>query len=167
MKKLLIIFIVSFVTFGNIAFADEATDGAPASQPAPEVAPQGILPSIPAGTDCKQVMQEFRKWSKSSQIEMLRSTSMREEILGCAIKTGKVTLFMLPFFIVSLIQFLIGLAGLICVLFIVIGGYKYITGGITDDKESGKKTIMYAIIGLVVALISWIVINVIQVQLTR
>lgn len=90
-----------------------------------------------------------------------------ESLLGCAIKTGKIRLFMIPFFITRLIEFLIGLAGLIAVLFIVIGGYKFVTGGIAEDKDAGKKTVLHAIIGLVVAFSAYIIINFIQAQLTQ
>lgn len=91
---------------------------------------------------------------------------MLSGVLGCAIKTGKIKLYMMPFFVTYLIQFLLGIAGLIAVLFMVIGGYKYAVGGITEDKESGKKTILHALLGLIVALSAWIVVNFIQVALT-
>lgn len=90
-----------------------------------------------------------------------------EELLGCAIKTGKIRLSMIPFFITRLVEFLIGLAGLVAVLFIVIGGYKFVTGGITEDKEAGKKTVLHAIVGLILALSAYIIVNFIQNQLTR
>lgn len=86
--------------------------------------------------------------------------------LGCAVKTGKIRLFMMPFFITYLVQFLLQIAGLIAVLFIVYGGFKYVTGGLIEDKESGKKAVIHAIIGLLVALSAWIVVNFIQMALT-
>lgn len=89
-----------------------------------------------------------------------------ESILGCAIKTGRLKLYMVPFYITYLIQFLLSLAGLIAILFMVIGGYKYVIGGLTEDKESGKKTILHALVGFIVALSAWIVVNFIQVALT-
>ena len=89
-----------------------------------------------------------------------------DNYLGCAIKTGKIRLFMMPFFVTYLIQFLLQIAGLIAVLFIVFGGFKYVTGGLIEDKESGKKAVLHAIIGLLVALSAWIVVNFIQMALT-
>ena len=73
---------------------------------------------------------------------------------------------MMPFFVTYLIQFLLQIAGLIAVLFIVFGGFKYVTGGLIEDKESGKKAVIHAIIGLLVALSAWIVVNFIQMALT-
>ncbi|MBP9718770.1 hypothetical protein KBD59_05770 [Candidatus Gracilibacteria bacterium] len=89
-----------------------------------------------------------------------------DNVLGCAIKTGRIHLYMMPYFIMNLVEFLLQIAGLIAVLFVVFGGYKYAVGGIGEDKESGKKTIMYALMGLVVALSSWIVVNLVQLALT-
>ncbi len=89
------------------------------------------------------------------------------EVLGCAIKYGLVQLWMFPFFLVQLLEFLVALAGMLCMFFIVLGGYHYIYGGITDEKEKGKKTVMYAIMGFIVVLVSWIVINIIETQLTK
>jgi hypothetical protein len=96
--------------------------------------------------------------------EILQGANVAEihNILGCAIQHGLLELWMLPFIITELIQFLVALGGMIAMLFIVIGGYQYIIGGITDEKEKGKKTILYAITGFVVVLVSWIVINIVQ-----
>lgn len=94
-----------------------------------------------------------------------RDTFLRK-VLGCAIASGRTRLFMLPFFLVYIIEFLLQIAGLIAVLFVVIGGYRYVLGGITEDKESGKKTITHALVGLVLSLSAWIIVNFIQVALT-
>ncbi|MEK7523570.1 MAG: pilin [Patescibacteria group bacterium] len=88
------------------------------------------------------------------------------EVLGCAIKLGRIRLFMLPFFITYLIQFLLEIAGLVAVIFVMLGGFKYAVGGLTEDKEAGKKYIQHALIGLVVALSGWMIVNLIQVALT-
>lgn len=98
--------------------------------------------------------------------EAVKAEGALSGILGCAVKTGKIRLYMVPFFITYLIQFLLSIAGLVAVLFMVIGGYKYVVGGLTEDKESGKKTILHALVGFIVALSAWIVVNFIQVALT-
>lgn len=87
-------------------------------------------------------------------------------VLGCAIKTGRVKLYMVPYFVTYIIQYLLGIAGLIAVLFMVYGGFKYVTGGISEDKETGKKVILHALVGLVIALSAWIIVNFVQVALT-
>lgn len=88
------------------------------------------------------------------------------DALGCAIKTGNIHLFMVPFFITMLTQFLLSISGVISVLFIILGGFKYAVGGLIEDKESGKKYIQYALLGLVVSLGAWMVVNFIMIVLT-
>jgi hypothetical protein len=90
----------------------------------------------------------------------------QNEALGCAIESGRLSLWMLPLFISYIANFFIGIAGTVSVLFVLLGGFWYMTGGITDDKEKGKKTITYALIGLSITLLAWILVNIIQVAIT-
>ena len=108
----------------------------------------------------------FKDFIKGAEILDISKNEALNFLLGCAIKTGKIRLFMVPFFMTYIIQFLLSIAGLVAVLFMVIGGYKYVVGGLTEDKESGKKTILHALVGFIVALSAWIVVNFIQVALT-
>jgi hypothetical protein len=55
----------------------------------------------------------------------------------------------------------------VCLLFLVIGGYRYIVGGVVEaQREQGKQTIMYAIIGLVVSALAWTIVNTVQLLVT-
>ena len=81
-------------------------------------------------------------------------------------KTGEFEVYDLADYVVYLIEALIYLAGGISVLFVVIGGYKYMIGAISDDKEAGKKTIGYALGGFAVAVLAWTIVNFVQVWLT-
>lgn len=61
--------------------------------------------------------------------------------------------------IISLLLFVVG--GL-AVLFVIIGGYQYITAaGNEEQSEKGKKTLVNAIIGVVVIVLAWVIINVV------
>lgn len=84
----------------------------------------------------------------------------RSNLLGCAIKYGKVSLIMIPYFFTYFINFLLGLSGIITVLFIVIGGYHYVVGGLTEEKEKGKNTIKHALMGMGIALLAWTIVTV-------
>lgn len=94
------------------------------------------------------------------------SSEQTDSILACAIKTGNVNFWMLPFFVRNVLQFLISLSGLISVLMIIVGAYFYIAGGLTDDKEKGKTVIKYAIGGLVLSTLAWFIVNVILLAVT-
>ena len=66
-------------------------------------------------------------------------------------------------FILYIINILLGVVGIIAILFIIIGGFRYITSaGSEEAAESGKKMITNAIIGLVVVILSYVIIRVIM-----
>lgn len=85
---------------------------------------------------------------------------VKDHLLGCAIKTGRISLAMIPYFFTYFINFLLGLSGIVVVLFIVIGGYHYVVGGLTEEKEKGKNTIKNALLGMAVALLAWTIVTV-------
>ncbi|MBU1090215.1 hypothetical protein KKF38_05525, partial [Patescibacteria group bacterium] len=62
-----------------------------------------------------------------------------------------------------MIENLILLAGGIAILFAIIGGYKYMNGSVSDDKEAGKKTIGYALAGCAIALLAWTTVSFAQI----
>lgn len=88
------------------------------------------------------------------------------DLIACAIKTGRFHFYLVPYIIRYLAEFGIGIAGTVSMLFIVIGGLQYMTGPVIQNKEQGKKTVTYALIGLVLTLAAWIIVNIIQVFLT-
>lgn len=63
---------------------------------------------------------------------------------------------------IKIIHILLGLTGLISMLFLIIGGFQYITSGANADlAEQGKKTVRNAIIGLVIVILSYIIVVVV------
>lgn len=59
-------------------------------------------------------------------------------------------------FIVKVLNVFLGLVSIIAVVFVIIGGFQYMTAaGDTKQTENAKKTIMYAVIGLIVIGFSW------------
>ncbi|QQS59799.1 hypothetical protein IPN35_02940 [Candidatus Peregrinibacteria bacterium] len=79
--------------------------------------------------------------------------------LALAIKTGNIHWEDLITFVLHLICFLVFIAGGVAVILLMIGGYKFIFGSIMEDKESGVKTIKNTLLGLVVVLLSWIIVD--------
>ena len=80
--------------------------------------------------------------------------------LADSIRTGSISLRQAPCFIKWFSQTLIALAGTLAVIFVMVGGYRYSVGG-DEDKDSAKKTITYALIGLGVTLLSWIMVDIV------
>lgn len=78
--------------------------------------------------------------------------------LADMIRSGDIHLRNIPCFIKYFSQMLIAVAGSLAVIFVMFGGYRYVLGK-DEDKESAKKTITYALMGLAVSLLAWILID--------
>ncbi len=62
----------------------------------------------------------------------------------------------------NLLGAIIPFAGIVLFIFLVIGGYKFITSGGSPEKAAGAKaTITYAIIGIVVIALSYLILSII------
>jgi len=73
-----------------------------------------------------------------------------------------VTLECVPVLIANLIYWLIIFSGTVAVFLIIFGGIKYLTSGGDQAKlESAKKTITWTIIGLILIISSFMIVNVI------
>ena len=90
-----------------------------------------------------------------------------QDVLACGIRTGDISLWMIPFYIKYFIQFALTIAGLIAVFSLIVGGYFYLFGGMASDKDKGKNAIVYGLLGFVVAMLSWAIVNVVVSALTR
>lgn len=65
--------------------------------------------------------------------------------------------------ILTVINWLLALAGLVAVLFLIIGGFWYITSaGNEETAEKGKNTAINAIIGIIIIILSYVIVNVIS-----
>ncbi|PIY96861.1 MAG: hypothetical protein COY66_02370 [Candidatus Kerfeldbacteria bacterium CG_4_10_14_0_8_um_filter_42_10] len=61
--------------------------------------------------------------------------------------------------VIAIIQWVLGLLGLVAVIMILLGGFKWMTAGGNEEKiESAKKLLTAAIIGLVIVLLAWAIV---------
>ncbi len=64
--------------------------------------------------------------------------------------------------ITKVLKIMLTLAGALAVVWLVIGGYQYITAGGNDEQaEKGRKTLLNATIGVVVVIMAYALINVV------
>lgn len=64
--------------------------------------------------------------------------------------------------VLNVIEFMLQLVGYLAVGFIIVGGFKYLTSaGAPDDIAKAKKTILNAVIGLVISIFSIGIVNVV------
>ena len=67
----------------------------------------------------------------------------------------------------SILELLFVVVGILAVMFIIIGGYQYITShGNEEQAEKGKRTLINSIIGLVVVILAYTIVTVIANTLT-
>ena len=92
------------------------------------------------------------------------NVSIATKELSRKIKTGQVNMGDIIIIIIKMIDLVTKLAGTIAVLFLIYGGYQYMIGSISDDKEGAKKTIQYAFMGLIVTFMAYLIVNLVKVQ---
>lgn len=62
--------------------------------------------------------------------------------------------------VVNIIQWFLGLLGLVAIVMILYGGFTWMTAGGNEDKiDTAKQIISAAAIGLVIVLISWAIVT--------
>ena len=65
--------------------------------------------------------------------------------------------------VLRVINIALAVAGLIAVLFLIIGGFRYVTSaGNEETAEQAKKIITNAIIGIVIIILSFVIVRVIS-----
>jgi phosphate starvation-inducible membrane PsiE len=66
----------------------------------------------------------------------------------------------------TVINALLVFAGAVAVLFLIVGGFRYVvSAGNPDQVEGAKKTILYAILGLIIIFIAFVLVQLIESQL--
>ncbi|MEK7185324.1 MAG: pilin, partial [Patescibacteria group bacterium] len=65
-------------------------------------------------------------------------------------------------YVMAMFRFLIGAAAVLAVIMIIIGGLEYMTTDVISNKSAGKEKINQAIIGLLLAIGSWLILNTID-----
>ncbi|HVT01220.1 MAG TPA: hypothetical protein VHE53_03230 [Patescibacteria group bacterium] len=77
---------------------------------------------------------------------------------GSCVKDGVATLACIPIVLQNIINFLILFAGVICVFLIIYAGYKFVMSeGDPEKVGSARKTLTYAIAGLVFIILSFVI----------
>ena len=88
--------------------------------------------------------------------------------VDCAQPTGAATsLFGSNSIFTTVVNILLFIIGIVAVVMLIIGGIRYtMSGGEAKAVESAKNTILYAIIGIVVAFLAYAVVNWVLTSLT-
>lgn len=66
----------------------------------------------------------------------------------------------LPNIIITALNAVIGVAGLVAVIFVIVGGFNYMTSSGDPGKiKKAKDTILYAVIGLIICVLAFAIVN--------
>lgn len=88
-------------------------------------------------------------------------------IPNCVTPEGTATISCIPAVFQLILNFAFGFAGITAVFFIFFAGLKFLmSGGDPKQAEGARKTLTYAIIGLIVILLSVAIINLIAKNFT-
>ena len=83
---------------------------------------------------------------KTSSSEVCKGAAAQENSLYTLIK--------------NIINLLLTLVGIIAVIMIIVGGIRYTTsGGSSSEIDTAKNTIIYAVVGLVIAIMAYAIVN--------
>ncbi len=81
---------------------------------------------------------------------------------SCVTAEGVATLSCLPIVFSNIVDWAIKLAGVVAVFFIIFAGFKFLTsGGDPKQVEGARKTLTYAIAGLIVVFLAFAIIKLI------
>jgi amino acid transporter len=76
-------------------------------------------------------------------------------VQNCSVRTA-------PELFKFIINIALGVAFGVAVIFLIIGGYRYIaSGGNEESAEKGKKSVVNALIGIVIIILSYVIVNVV------
>ena len=63
-------------------------------------------------------------------------------------------------FVTKAVNILLYIIGILCVIMIIFSGIKYATSaGATDKVKSAKDTLMYSVVGLIIAIFAFAIVN--------
>lgn len=132
--------------------------------------------NIKDADDCKivgGVLVESYRYDKKQENDIKKKIAARdndtESYLACAMISGNIKLWMMPYYVRYMADFVISIAGPITIIIIIIGGYVYITGSLGGEGEGaakGKKIILAGVLGLVLIFSAWTIVNVLLAVLT-
>ena len=67
----------------------------------------------------------------------------------------------------SIIDFLSVIVGIICVIMIIIGGFRYVTaGGDSNNLTSARNTIIYALVGLIIVAFAQLIVKLVLTRIS-
>ena len=128
-----------------------------------------LLPSGDKNTTLEECQVMFMGKSSSDLKTVLTGDKYKTDgknLLACGIRIGEIHLWMIPYYMRFVLEFIIQISGLACVAATVYGGFLYLFAGVSEDKDKGKKAITYGVMGMVITFLAWGIVNIFIILLT-
>ena len=94
--------------------------------------------------------------STTTSIDCSKVPPDLQEAAGCSHSNQN----SVPTIVQTILRSIILSLGIVAVIFIIIGGYNYMTSaGDASKVEKAKKTILYAVIGLIICALAFVIVN--------
>jgi hypothetical protein len=107
-----------------------------------------VSQSLPAKTNCEKFQKKFEVIINGKPVNLM---------------TGEPFYCTFSELILKIIDYLLVVSGTVAILFLMVGGFWYLTSaGGEEQAEKGKKTIINAVIGLVVILLAFAIVRVVS-----
>jgi hypothetical protein len=114
-------------------------------------------------------MTEKKKWGRSFRASVVCAAAGALVLAASPVHAGSVTIENpiqaedFTTLVTNFLQWLLGIAGGVALLMLIYGGIMYITSAGDQQKaETGKKIVMYTLLGLLVVLLSFSIVKVME-----
>lgn len=104
-------------------------------------------------------LQTTQSFAANSLVPSTSDTQYKS--LADKFQAGTLQLYDVPVYIKYLTEKLVWVAGLLAVLAIIWGSYKYLIGGLTDDAKGAKTIFGNVFKGLAFVVLAWMIIDLI------
>lgn len=102
------------------------------------------------------------KYAPTLALAILLPNTTHASWLGISdsdLRNGNVGFESIPGVILAVTEFLLGFVGTIAMIMIMYGAVRIGYGAVADDKEAGKKIVTAGIVGFVISVSGWFIIN--------
>lgn len=113
----------------------------------------------------KEVYCNSKTWEGSSFIPtwykyLSTEYSDKNGVQSCKITTEFPNVIVLVVF--AVIEILLRIVGILAVIFVIYGGFQYLTStGEPDKAKAGRTTIINALVGLMIAMLATVIVNIV------
>ncbi|GEM_PF-1962228 len=139
---------------GKNCYTEGKEDAVTASQPTHQEIVDKII--APGGVEEKLIKEQY---STPTPPPPTQTPSQNYQLLAPIPTVEKTSGSLLVSYMKGLFTAAVGLAIVLAVVMIVIGGIEYVAAALPSEKEGGKKRIQGAIGGLLLILASWVILN--------